>query len=146
MPCAIVKAILSFGVALSGWEHRRGCLISCTLSIICYFRYFVNRVFVLTNATHFVIMRTQHNNAAKEAGHTVRLFYRVDEVARLIGVTDQTLRNWIREGKIQARRFGRPHMIPLEEVARLLGKSPEETANLLEQTNEEDLVPGLVAA
>jgi excisionase family DNA binding protein len=63
----------------------------------------------------------------------MRQFVRVDEVAGMLGVTEQTIRNWIREGKVAARRFGRPHLIPIEEVARLLGKSPEETAALLEK-------------
>lgn len=63
----------------------------------------------------------------------MRQFYRVEEVARLVGVTDQTIRNWIREGKIKAQRFGRPHLIPVEEVARLLEKTPEEVARLLEK-------------
>ena len=75
----------------------------------------------------------------------MRQFYRVDEVARLFGVTDQTIRNWIREGKIKARRIGRPHMIPLAEVARLLGTSQDEAARLLErQASEEEIeVPEL---
>ncbi len=63
----------------------------------------------------------------------MRQFYRVDEVAQLIGVTDQTIRNWIREGKIKAQRFGRPHLIPIEEVARLLNKTPNEAIKLLDQ-------------
>jgi len=62
----------------------------------------------------------------------MRQFARVEEVAALMGVTEQTIRNWIREGKIKAQRFGRPHLIPIGEVARLLGKSQEETAALLE--------------
>jgi excisionase family DNA binding protein len=61
----------------------------------------------------------------------MRQFYRVDQVARLLGVTEQTIRNWIREGKIRAERFGRPHLIPIEEIARLIKKTPEEVAELL---------------
>lgn len=61
----------------------------------------------------------------------MRQFYRVDQVARLLGVTEQTIRNWIRDGKIQAQRFGRPHLIPIEEVARLIQKTPAEVAELL---------------
>ncbi len=78
----------------------------------------------------------------------MRQFYRVDEVARLLGVTDQTIRNWIREDKIASRRIGRPHMIPLAEIARLLGTSHEEAAKLVEQQEdpEENFVPGLAVA
>jgi excisionase family DNA binding protein len=61
-------------------------------------------------------------------------FYRVEQVAALMGVTPQTIRNWIREGRLKARRIGRPHLIPLDEIAKLLEKTPEETAKLLEQT------------
>lgn len=66
----------------------------------------------------------------------MKQFFRVDDVAELLGVTPQTIRNWIREGKITAKRFGRPHLIPLDEVARLLGKTPEETARLLEKPED----------
>ncbi len=71
----------------------------------------------------------------------VRLFYRVDEVARLLGVTDQTIRNWIREEKIRAQRFGRPHLIPLEEVARLTDKTPDEVAQLVESLDKSRALP-----
>ena len=66
-------------------------------------------------------------------GVFVRQFCRVDEVARLLGVTEQTVRNWIREGKIKAQRFGRPHLIPISEAARLLSKTQAETMALLEE-------------
>lgn len=66
----------------------------------------------------------------------MKQFFRVDDVAQLLGVTPQTIRNWIREGKITAKRFGRPHLIPLDEVARLVGKAPEEVARLLEASED----------
>jgi len=66
----------------------------------------------------------------------VKQFFRVDDVAALLGVTPQTIRNWIREGKITAKRFGRPHLIPLDEVARLLGKTPQEVKRLLEGSED----------
>jgi excisionase family DNA binding protein len=80
---------------------------------------------------------------ADEKGVVMKQFVRVEEVAGLLGVTKQTIRNWIREDKIAARRFGRPHLIPIEEVARLLGKSPEETNALLERQSSGPLVPAL---
>lgn len=75
----------------------------------------------------------------------MRQFCRVDEVAQLVGVTEQTIRNWIREGKIKAQRFGRPHLIPISEVARLLGTTPEEATELLDRQRG-PWVPELVAA
>jgi len=66
----------------------------------------------------------------------VKQFFRVDEVAQLLGVTPQTVRNWIREGKITAIRFGRPHLIPIDEVARLLNKTPREVVRLLKETED----------
>jgi excisionase family DNA binding protein len=66
----------------------------------------------------------------------VKQFCRVDEVAQLLGVTPQTIRNWIREGKIAALRFGRPHLIPVDEVARLLNKTPREVVRLLKESEE----------
>jgi excisionase family DNA binding protein len=75
----------------------------------------------------------------------VKQFYRVDDVANLLGVTPQTIRNWIREGKVKAQRFGRPHLIPIEEVARLLGKTPQEAARLMEQAESGIRTPSLLA-
>lgn len=66
----------------------------------------------------------------------MRQFCRVDEVASLLGVTDQTIRNWIREGKIASQRIGRPHLIPLVEVARLLDKTLDEVGTLLQEQDE----------
>jgi excisionase family DNA binding protein len=81
--------------------------------------------------------------ALKGVTQRMKQFCRVDEVAGLLGVTEQTIRNWIREGKIKARRFGRPHLIPIEEAARLLDKTPEETAALLERQASGPLVLAL---
>ena len=81
----------------------------------------------------------------------MRQYYRAEEVAQVLGVTDQTIRNWIREGKINAKRFGRPFMIPLAEVARLLDTTPAAAAALFEQAEaqentEENRIPVIVAA
>ena len=75
----------------------------------------------------------------------MKQFYRVTDVAPLLGVTEQTLRNWIREGKIAAKRFGRPHLIPLGEIARLLDRTPDEVAKLLEPNEPDIRAPNLQA-
>lgn len=38
-------------------------------------------------------------------------FYTVKEVAEALGVTAQTVRSYIREGKLQGKRIGRPILI-----------------------------------
>lgn len=48
-------------------------------------------------------------------------FYKVGEVAKLLGVHRSTVWLWIKEGKVRAWRFPRGHWrIPREEVLRLL--------------------------
>lgn len=42
------------------------------------------------------------------------------EVAQRLRVTPQTVRNWIREGKIKAVRVGRPWRIPESELRAIL--------------------------
>lgn len=55
------------------------------------------------------------------------LFYTAEEVARLIRVSEQTVRLWIREGKLPARRFGRNWRIPTADVQRILAEGlPDE--------------------
>src|SRR4051794_36883748 len=76
------------------------------------------------------------NRARRRLDATVKQFCRVEEVAELLGVTPQTIRNWIREGKIRAQRFGRPHLIPVDEVARLLNKTPQEVIRLLKESED----------
>jgi putative resolvase len=52
--------------------------------------------------------------------------YRVSEVAKLLDVTPWTVRQWIEHGKVKAHKVGREWRVRYEEVARLLGRQPEE--------------------
>jgi excisionase family DNA binding protein len=38
-------------------------------------------------------------------------FYKIPEVAEALGVTPQTIRAWIKQGKIKSQRIGRPILI-----------------------------------
>jgi excisionase family DNA binding protein len=44
------------------------------------------------------------------------MFYTPKEVAALLKVSERTVRRWIREGKLRARRFGRQLRIPTEAL------------------------------
>jgi len=43
------------------------------------------------------------------------------EAAKLIGVTDQTIRNWERQGKIKGTRVGGAKLYPFADLKRLVG-------------------------
>ena len=45
-------------------------------------------------------------------------YYRLDEAADLLKVHPQTLRRWIREGRLSARRFGKQYRLRLEDIER----------------------------
>lgn len=50
-------------------------------------------------------------------------FYTIQEVAELLQFSDQTIRDWVRSGRIKAMRPGlRAWRIPPAEVARLMGQ------------------------
>ena len=55
-------------------------------------------------------------------------FYTVDELARLLKVSEQTIRLWIRSGKLQSFKIGRGHRIPAESVKQLIDQSKAQTA------------------
>jgi excisionase family DNA binding protein len=44
------------------------------------------------------------------------------EAARLLGVTDRTLRNWERSGRLRAAKVGRLRLYPVESLRRLVGE------------------------
>jgi len=62
------------------------------------------------------------------------LFYRPSELAEILGITHQTVLNWIRQGKIKAKKlmFGRIYRIPKEEFEKIL-KDVEITKEKLEE-------------
>lgn len=56
--------------------------------------------------------------------------FTVEEVARLMRVSPQTVRTWLREKKIRAVRIGRPWRIPESAIREMMGRqSTEEKAN-----------------
>lgn len=53
-------------------------------------------------------------------------FYTTEELAEYLKLSDQTIRLWIRQGKVKSYKFGRAHRIPVEEVRRLLREAQQE--------------------
>jgi excisionase family DNA binding protein len=100
------------------------------------FLLFCQLYIIIAKVIYLCYHRQSCRVAQRRLDAIVKQFFRVDDVARLLGVTPQTIRNWIREGKITAKRFGRPHLIPVGEVARLLGTTSEEAARLLESPED----------
>ncbi|HEU4322936.1 MAG TPA: helix-turn-helix domain-containing protein [Roseiflexaceae bacterium] len=70
------------------------------------------------------------------------MFVRVDEFAKMLGVTDQTVRKWLRDGTIEGKQIGRRRFIPIETVAVTLGttveKVREELVDAEDETRDED--------
>jgi excisionase family DNA binding protein len=50
-------------------------------------------------------------------------FYTIPEVAEALHVTPQTVRNWIRSGKIKSQRIGRPILITESNLKEFLKAS-----------------------
>lgn len=53
-------------------------------------------------------------------------FYTAEELADYIKVSGQTVRAWIRDGKVHATKFGRSWRIAEEEVRRIVAEGVEE--------------------
>ena len=51
----------------------------------------------------------------------------VSQAAEALSATSQTIRNWIRSGRLPAVRIGNRFLIPPDEVARLRGDFPSAT-------------------
>jgi excisionase family DNA binding protein len=52
-------------------------------------------------------------------------FYRIPEVAEALKVTPQTIRAWIKQGRIKAQRIGRPILITENNIKEFLKESLE---------------------
>ncbi len=57
-----------------------------------------------------------------------RLFYSPAEVARMLGVSNQTIHNEIKKGNIHSKRCGTRHLISAEQVARWADNLPDNAA------------------
>ena len=51
-----------------------------------------------------------------------KVVYTIRRVARQLNVTEGTVRRWIKEGRIEARKFGRGYRVAPEEMARVLAE------------------------
>lgn len=56
-------------------------------------------------------------------------YYTIAEAVEMLKVHPQTLRRWIREGRLPARRFGRQFRLRLEDIERA-ARSPENSAEV----------------
>ena len=55
-----------------------------------------------------------------QGGNMPAAFYTTEELAGYLKLSEQTIRLWIRQGKVKSFKFGRAHRIPITEVERLL--------------------------
>lgn len=51
---------------------------------------------------------------------TLPKFYRVDEVAEYLEVEAETIRKWIREGHLPAKKYGREYLIRADALESFL--------------------------
>jgi len=63
---------------------------------------------------------------------TNRRFISTKELGELLGVTRQTVRNWILKGEIQAYRIGHNLKIPSSEAVRILRQYQQPVPSWLE--------------
>ncbi len=60
-----------------------------------------------------------------------KTYYTVAEAAKMLKLHPQTLRRWIRQGKLQAKRFGQQFRLCLEDIERAAQPAlPEEADEL----------------
>lgn len=52
-------------------------------------------------------------------------FYTAKEVADMIGVHIQTVRLWIKQGKLKGKKIGRFFLISADDVKRMMGIQPD---------------------
>jgi len=56
-------------------------------------------------------------------------FYTIMETAKLMGISIPTVRQYIKQGRLKAKRVGRPYLIQVEHVKEFLQNS--DAANLI---------------
>jgi excisionase family DNA binding protein len=47
-------------------------------------------------------------------------YYKTDEIAKMLEVHVDTVRRWIREGKLKTKKIGRAYLIPEKELLKLI--------------------------
>jgi excisionase family DNA binding protein len=72
-------------------------------------------------------------------------FFTVEELADKLKVSEQTIRLWIREGRLESYKFGRAHRVPASALQRFLEQS-KQRSETNDETPEGITIPGLVAA
>jgi excisionase family DNA binding protein len=53
-------------------------------------------------------------------------FLRVADILEVLPVSDETVRNWIRQGKLKARKIGRDYFIDPDDFQAFLNKGSNE--------------------
>lgn len=64
------------------------------------------------------------------------LFVEIAEAARVARTGPSTIRDWIVSGRLQSVRPGRRRLIPVSDLARLLGVTPDEIVAALPASSE----------
>jgi excisionase family DNA binding protein len=59
---------------------------------------------------------------------TTETFYTLEEAARMLKLHPQTVRRWIRQGKLPARRFGKQFRLRPEDIERFAQPTVSEPA------------------
>jgi excisionase family DNA binding protein len=75
-------------------------------------------------------------------------FFTVEELAEKLKVSEQTIRLWIRQGRLEAYQFGRAHRVPAEAYERFLAQSkvrPDPLEEIREEMRGNKFRPALIA-
>lgn len=61
-----------------------------------------------------------------------RKFVKTHEIAKILGVRTPTVRNWIINGVIPARKIGGTWFIAIQDAERLINDSPEDDQEMVQ--------------